>query len=66
MIFFVRARSPFNADFMMHAEAGTPEEAGEKVRSFLKKTQGINTVVDSASLALRQNKKQYSFPSSIL
>ena len=66
MIFYVKARSPFNADFNFHAEAKTEEEAGNKALAFLKKTQGINAVIDSVTPALRQNKKRYSFPNSIL
>jgi len=66
VIFFVQARSPFNADFSFHAEAKTPDEAGAKALGFLKKTQGVNAVIDHVAPALRQNKKKYSFPSSIL
>ena len=64
-IFFVSCRQPFNADFAFHAEAKTPDEAGAKALGFLKK-RGIIAVVDSVVPALRQNKKKYSFPSSIL
>jgi predicted trehalose synthase len=51
---------------MFYAEADTSDQAGTKARNYFESKYKIGTKVASVSLALRQNRKKYCFPDSIL
>jgi predicted trehalose synthase len=51
---------------MFFAEADTDDQAGAKARAYFESKYKIGTRVSSVSLALRQDRRRYCFPESIL
>jgi hypothetical protein len=56
----------FTSMVMFFAEADTGDQAGNKARDYFESKYKIPTKVASVSVAVRQNKKKYCFPDSIL
>jgi hypothetical protein len=56
----------FTSMVMFFAEANTGDQAGIKVKDYFESKYKIPTKVASISTAIRQNKKKYCFPDSIL
>jgi hypothetical protein len=56
----------FTSMVMFFAEADTGDQAGTKARNYFESKYRIPTRVSSVSVAIRQNRKKYCFPDSIL
>ena len=66
MIFFITLSVNGREYDSLHAEAPSAEQAGSKAINYFKQHLSINAEVARVSLALRQNRKRYSDPRSIL
>jgi hypothetical protein len=51
---------------MFFAEANDSTQAGDKARNYFESKYNIRSTVASVSMAVRQNRKKYAFPDSIL